>query len=161
MRKRVGQRDSRMLSLFFRILIFIVHFPAKVVVSNDEQKTVIEGIPVDLGRKERLVDVKQVNKSECCPICALDLKLNYTASVFEVADLFSAPEGIWPTDRAKTELLFLSPPGRSHPVAVPGRRQQNHTVSQIEPLRKKVLPNEVAHSTGPEVQSATEADRSR
>lgn len=48
--------------------------------SNDESKTVVEGIPVDLGRKERLVDTKQVNKSECCAICALDLKPNYTVS---------------------------------------------------------------------------------
>ena len=74
--------------IFFLFLRIFFTFLVKVIVSNDESKTVVEGIPVDLGRKEKLVDTKKVNKAECCPICALDLKPNYTVGTFENLDLF-------------------------------------------------------------------------
>lgn len=45
--------------------------------TKEEKATVVEGLPIDLGRKENMVNSKNVN-SECCPICALNLKPNYT-----------------------------------------------------------------------------------
>ena len=50
------------------------------MVINNDNETTIEGIQVDLGRKESMLDTKQVNK-ECCPICALDLKPTYTVRI--------------------------------------------------------------------------------
>ena len=70
----------KIIKLFANLFHFLT--VREVVVSNDESKTVIEGIPVDLGRKEKLLDAKKVNKTECCAICALDLKPTYTASAF-------------------------------------------------------------------------------
>lgn len=59
------------------------------------------------------------------------------------------------------DLLLSHQTGRPDPLAVPERGQQDRIVSEIAALRTKVLPDADSHSTGPEMQSAAEAEGSR